>query len=77
MGFEHTRSDGVKVTIVSIPANEMSFADYYQWGKNCANLEQTVEDANEVLVSFDLDFTSEESDEFWRGYHDNKIVKAI
>lgn len=73
MSFTRTRSDGKEVEIVSINNANL---DYYQWGKNCANLEQT-EDEIKNLISKDMlfspDTTSEQADEFWRGFLDNQI----
>ena len=73
MSFNRTRSDGVKVEIVSLPSSNMTNADYYQWGKNCANLEHTEEETRGVLNNFGITFTAEQSDEFWRGYFDNQV----
>lgn len=72
MGFTRTRSDGKEVEIVSIDSNRTN-ADYYQWGKNCANLEHTEEETRKVLSSYGDNFTAEQSDEFWRGFYDHQI----
>lgn len=70
MSFKRTRSDGKEVEIVSIKNDS---TDYYQWGANCANLEQTEEEARKSLSNYGLKFTAEQSDEFWRGYVDHQI----
>lgn len=76
MSFTRTRSDGAEVEIVSMPASkDMTLADYYQWGKNNANLEHDEETTRKTLVSFGIVFSAEESDEFWRGYFDNQVKK--
>lgn len=74
MSFIRTRSDGKEVEIISI---DRAITDYYQWGKNCANLEQTEEEIRKVLVSYGDDFSAEDSDNFWRGFTDNKIQSTI
>lgn len=72
MGFQVQRSDGTTVEIVSINSDN---PDYYQWGTNCANLEQD-EDLvkrmweNQVLAYAEI--TPEESDLFWEGYYNNR-----
>lgn len=73
MSFNRTRSDGKEVEIVSINNDNV---DYYQWGKNCANLEQTEDEVKNLVdkgMLFSEKATLEQTDEFWRGFLDNQI----
>lgn len=73
MSFNKTRSDGKEIEIVSIDSQNVN---HYQWGANCANLEQTEEEIKRLIAIghlFDDKTTPEQSDDFWRGFIDNQI----
>ena len=73
MGFQRTRSDGKEVEIVSINNQNVN---YYQWGKNCANLEQTEDEVKHLIDQghmFDEKVKPEQTDDFWRGFIDHQI----
>lgn len=63
MSFQYKRKNGETVEIVSI---QNTCPDYYQWGKNCANLYLSEEDARKALGS--ASGVAPDRDLFWEGY---------